>query len=342
MPHGERIFNAILAGLFSERLVASGTVLDAGANLGYLSCFFASISPDRTVHGIEPVASNVAHIKKRFGMISNLRILHAGLGGVEETLAADTSTGVASMANADWFKQRRNQNSTSSAGGLKVHSIDSLYSPSGLFAGERLAFASIDVEGSEMDVLRGATVTLRRDMPILTLELYPATRHAVDIPLLEMTYSLGYDAFIVLAGPGLIHRATAHATASVPASHRARACVCTAVCVVQVDEGCGYQFDCRNAIFLPRGRMADFYESPALDLAAATGRLLAVNSTSLRKLSAARKFSEFSDFRAPRIHRMYGEGNPNFEAIAQAHASRDILAPFQPTRMIWPEALPTV
>ena len=103
---------------------------------------------------------------------------------------------------------------------------------------------------------------------------------------------------------------------------------------------CGFRFDCRNAIFLPRARIAEFHESPMLDLAAATGRLLAVNATSLGALSAARKFAQFGDFKSPRVHRMFGEGNPNFEAVAAAHRAKDIMAPFLPTRMIWPEALP--
>lgn len=319
----ERIFNSIIGGLFVEHLVGPGSLLDAGANTGVLSCYLASLAPDRLVHSIEPLHENVVHIRERYGNLTNIRVIHGGLGKQEEELSFAEGASEQAKAdvegaqvNANWFsklrsRQRRPDGAlppvsvgpmVSLAIGherarnvLRVHSIDSLFFDHGArFAKERLAFATIDVEGSESDVVLGAVETIKRDLPILALELFVDSRD--EAAMLRLTESLGYDAFVV-------------------------------------DETCGFNLDCRNALFLPRARMTQFYDSHTLDLATASGRLKAVNSTTIHTYG---KTLSKTRFVIDRQFRMYGEASPNFQTLVRNMRTGHT---FEAVKMVWRDAL---
>lgn len=303
-PHWERIFNSIIGGLFMESLIPRGSVLDAGAHTGNACCFFASVAPERTVHAIEPLDDNVRLIRERFGNLTNLKILHGGLGVRDELLdiTAASPPGAGKQVDKRWFDL--NSAGSKAAGPtaptfptgsptpadrkkkLHVHRVDTLFHlQHGHWRGESLGFVSFDVEGSELDVVRGARATLARDQPVLAVEAFTQSRN--DGELLSEIKQLGYETYLV-------------------------------------EEGCGYNFDCRNVLCIPTSRLRSFYESHTLDLAAASGRLRAVNASSLRQYGAGWK-----PFKADRVHRMYGEGTPNFEALSLMHRG----IKFEPTRV---------
>lgn len=310
----ERIFNSIIGGLFVEHLVGTGSLLDAGANTGVLSCYLASLGPERIVHSIEPLRENVVHIQERYGNLTNIRIIHGGLGKREEelSLGGDASEQAKSdvegaQVNANWFAQvrrkQKNQNHSTVSPDmnmkpdkmLRMHSIDGLFYQNGArFASERLAFAAIDVEGSENDVILGAVQTIRRDLPIIALELFVESRD--ETPLLQQTESLGYETFLV-------------------------------------DETCGFNLDCRNVFLLPRARMTQFYDSHTLDLATASGRLKAVNSSTIRAFGKSLSKHKFF---VDRKFRMYGEASPNFQTLVK---NARIGHEFEGQRFVWRQQL---
>lgn len=75
----------------------------------------------------------------------------------------------------------------------------------------KLALAHWDVEGSEESVIRGAENTIRRDWPVITVESFPKTFAVEHASLMRLLSHMGY------------------------------ACR-------QIDEVCGYPFDCRNSV----------------------------------------------------------------------------------------------
>lgn len=198
-----------------------------------------------------------------------------------------------------------------------------------------------DVEGGELDVLRGAAKTLRRDKAIFTVELRtkliaPEYQAAV----FDRIEQLGYYPFLgasTCASTSPMHthpgtRTPTHShTAKKPscclppsAQPRARHCPHTSHAV---DEVCGFNIDCRNLLCLPRSRIEDFYESHTLDLASAAGRLRAVNMSNIRNFPP--RYPDASvPFSFPRTYRMFGEAAPNFEALVMEHRGE----PFVPIR----------
>ena len=227
--------------------------MDAGANTGTESCYFAQHAPHRVVHALDPVPANVKHMQRFYGgRFPNLRPFIGALGERPGTLrgvnvATRKDARKAEIVGGDqvtdlFARERRdNDNETSSAeadagprsvGALRVFTVDEI------FANETLGFAHWDVEGSEYEVVSGARSTIARDAPIFTVETFMHTRPTHTERLLSLIASLGYESWLV-------------------------------------DEVCGHPLDCRNVLNLPSGRMAALRaSSPTLELAAASGRLL--------------------------------------------------------------------
>ena len=83
---------------------------------------------------------------------------------------------------------------------VRLWTVDSLFNS--LWVGERLGFAHLDLEGMEINALRGAAATLARDRPVLTIEVWTHTKAAATRSKLSHLAGLNYDAYVIdeLAG----------------------------------------------------------------------------------------------------------------------------------------------
>ena len=87
---------------------------------------------------------------------------------------------------------------------VEVYSVDELLQT--LWQGERLGFAHIDVEGSELAVLRGMTNSVKAYGPVLTVEVH--VHFDVDFTKRLLSYMewLDYDIFLVEESCGMLLR----------------------------------------------------------------------------------------------------------------------------------------
>lgn len=141
--------------------------VDVGANIGYFSVFAAlAVGPDGKVHAVEPEPANLALLQK------NLEL--NGLSNVEvHAVAASDRSGQATLYRDGFnsgghslLQKPQVQNTTS----VSVTTLDALLDTKG---SPRLI--KIDVQGSEVDVLKGMSELLRRDgsKPGLIVEFAP-------------------------------------------------------------------------------------------------------------------------------------------------------------------------
>ena len=174
--------------------------------------------------------ANIELIRRSYSNISNLLPLHGALGSQRRTVtmkgAGSRAGNSAQLSNV--FKQpsvdataNKDRRDT-----FEVFTLDELFSNE--WTGERLAFGHFDVEGSEADVLRGASAILRRGMQSLGLKpetsrspLYllltfgPHTdrptfvvevhvlQAAATKELMDLIMALDYQPFIVAERPGM-------------------------------------------------------------------------------------------------------------------------------------------
>jgi FkbM family methyltransferase len=108
---------------------------------------------------------------------------------------------------------------------VEVRTLDS-------FALTDVRFIKVDVEGSERDVLDGATATIARDRPALLLELLSGT-HADPVGYTAAICDVfGYDAFIVQRG---------EKTPALPT-----------IAALGTNTSWGTEIESRNVLFLPK------------------------------------------------------------------------------------------
>lgn len=184
----EPLLHELMTLLFAQSLLG-GAVLDAGAHTGTDACYFAKLDEERKVYAVEPLMRNINVLKRQYHYIPNIHVVRAALGSRTRKVSEDQVHNAHHMlfqihhvGDAEAYTKRQ----------FYVKRVDDM------FLHTPLAFARIDVEGAELDILRGANVTLRRDSPVLAIELDPVARlrHANKI-LGMFTETYGYHAFFV-------------------------------------------------------------------------------------------------------------------------------------------------
>jgi FkbM family methyltransferase len=144
--------------LAAKYIAPGAVVLDAGANIGNHTIFFAMICGAREVHSFEVMRETFKLLERnvRLNQLQNVRLHNLGLG---------SRAGRADLAH---FGQGNiggaSIESAGTGGAYEIVTVDSLELPA-------LDFLKIDVEGAHLDVLNGARETLARCRPRIWVEL---------------------------------------------------------------------------------------------------------------------------------------------------------------------------
>ena len=184
------LFRAILQSLGRDDPV----VLDIGANIGIRSvCLGEMAGPRGRVHAFEAqrivfnmLAGNIA-----LNSLENVWCHHLAVGAVAGRIAIPQFdyTRHLSFGSVEFGprqveeigQRRRHDPATEET--VELVSIDGLGFPA-------VHFIKIDVEGMELDVLRGAAQTIRRDRPVIYVEVLKCDRRAMARWLLDAGYRL--------------------------------------------------------------------------------------------------------------------------------------------------------
>ena len=135
-----------------------GNFIDVGANLGYYSCLFASLSKSNgTVLSIEPEPSNLSLLKEniRINALHNIRVFPVAVGNTEGEVTLNLYKGSNRGRHSIVAK---NSGRTVKVPLKRIDDVAKQVFPEG----QRIALIKIDVEGYEPFVLEGAKQTLTR------------------------------------------------------------------------------------------------------------------------------------------------------------------------------------
>jgi FkbM family methyltransferase len=179
---------------------AGDTIIDVGANVGAHTIAFSHIAGRLgRVISFEPVPEN----------IERLRQTVAGRSRYPNVVIVESAVGYPVLTDQEVLVKVPGDDFTQ--GSLKAHSAGSWQNgsvvreyPAALTSIDaqaeglsihRLDFMKIDVEGGELDVLKGASATLRRFQPLIYCELYARWADSfgyTPADLFEFIRSLGY------------------------------------------------------------------------------------------------------------------------------------------------------
>ncbi|MCL0121589.1 FkbM family methyltransferase [Corynebacterium pygosceleis] len=180
---GEYIFKTIksaknfyeidLLELLSESFSCpEGSVIDVGANIGNHTVYFGKIC-SRKVVAFEPVLQNIEVLKKNVQAndIEDLVTIHA--------------RGCWSSGRQLFFKQVIENNGGTFTVGSEGEEAGVVALDDAIDENEEIALIKIDVEGSEIEVLRGAEKLISRCRPVLSIELQSSPQTAEVVRFLE-------------------------------------------------------------------------------------------------------------------------------------------------------------
>jgi FkbM family methyltransferase len=203
----------------NRELDRSDTYVDVGAHVGIDAAFAARRVPQGMVVAFEPVPESFSRLRDSFAGWGNVQVIEAALG--------EDAGRVTLRANPKWHPDDAATRSRFATGPV-VCDAEVLRFDEWAVSLDRMDVVKIDVEGSEFDVLKGMTESLRRLRPrVVAVELYAPYLRAAGTSEDEITEhlnALGYRREQTIGDNAIFrHEEHAHASATRPqAVRRAR------------------------------------------------------------------------------------------------------------------------
>lgn len=185
--------------LLAKLIGKDATVLDVGAHAGQFAKLFAKLAKDGTVYAFEPspyaraILTTVVRLKRLY----NVRVVTAGVGAEPGTLSLQTpikASGSLGFGLAHFGDSERREPLQRTE--VPVTTLDAFCAEHDL----RPSFIKADIEGWELQMLRGATTVLRDARPALILEVVDSHLHRAGdsrAALFRFLADAGYDRFAV-------------------------------------------------------------------------------------------------------------------------------------------------
>ena len=179
-------------------LAPNDVALDVGAQVGYLSLIMATSAQRRVkVFSFEPESRNIYRFLLNMSLndANNVNLIEKAAGTKVETLKLYLSSDVNAGTHSTI---RGNQNVSDAFVEIPCTTIDQTVNDSGL---DRVDLIKIDVEGAEVDVLRGALNTLTSMQPVLITELGASLQEARGMTTTQFKLflsELGYQCYRIL------------------------------------------------------------------------------------------------------------------------------------------------
>lgn len=143
-------------------------IVDAGANIGLSTIWFAQLFPEAVIVAVEPETGNCELLARNVASYPNVQVVHGGLWSHRETLAV-SNPGAGSAA----FQVNETHSSDGDDKNIRGYTVDELVE---LVSQGTLFAVKIDIEGAQKQVFKANTDWVgRADLIIMELEdwLFP-------------------------------------------------------------------------------------------------------------------------------------------------------------------------
>lgn len=151
-------------------LHTDSVVVDIGANVGYYSLMAAEKVTTGHIYSFEPVSKNLEKLERNISL-NKLTVIHPIQTAISNVsgrtviyISADDNSGMSGLRAAENFS---GQSET-----VKCLTLDEAVTAYNI---PKINLVKIDVEGSEVNVLRGMTKTITEQLPVLLMEVSAAT-----------------------------------------------------------------------------------------------------------------------------------------------------------------------
>ena len=149
-----------------------GVFLDVGVNLGQTMLDLRASFPHMSYVGFEPNPTAVAYVYKLIEVngFDNCKVLCAALGERAGTIDLYRTPGDIVDTGATLIKNLRPTRNQTAAQPVALFAFDAIGAE---LQARPVSFVKVDVEGSELEALKGMTNTLVADRPVVLCEVLP-------------------------------------------------------------------------------------------------------------------------------------------------------------------------
>ena len=182
LRRSQRIERLMWAGAYEREVLTlmkrvlrpSMTVMDIGANIGYIAAIAAAlVGAGGEVHAFEPNSSSYPCLVQNLNPFSHAYAHQMAISDTQGTLPLylggnSAEDGWASLLEGCAFERGPEPRDKQRVVQVEVTSIDAFVSRS---IARRVDLIKIDIEGNELHALRGALQTIERDHPVIIAEL---------------------------------------------------------------------------------------------------------------------------------------------------------------------------
>lgn len=173
-----------------------GVMLDVGANTGVYSVGLENIVDD--VYLFEPIPHLAAALRTRFGADRVIELALSDTSGMTK-LSVPVVSGRSILTRASLSEPDEHEQDGVETLQVRIDTLDNVVDSNGL---DNVGLIKIDVEGHEGAVVRGAEATMRRDQPLLLVEI-EARQHGGSIgEVVAIIEGLGYEGYFIRPDQG--------------------------------------------------------------------------------------------------------------------------------------------
>jgi len=179
-------YEPAVIGAIQQHVLPGWTVLDVGAHIGYYTLLLAElVGPEGKVIAFEASPEIFATLKE------NVHLNRCGNVVLENRAVAASSRRLALRRN-DAYPLSATSSIHSGQAAVEVEAVAlDQFLGSGF---DRVAFVKMDVEGAEAEALQGMRELLRRDHPLLLIEIHGFDVYREQHPALCELKKIGYEA----------------------------------------------------------------------------------------------------------------------------------------------------
>lgn len=194
--NGYRHIEIAIELLKRHQLVAGNLIVDVGGATGIIAGRFAMEFPGNIIYSFEPLSSSFSELEKVAKSYPNIEIFKMGLGETEGSFEINVSDRISSSSLLPISNTIGDAYFAASLHSSRVEKVVVNKLDKVLSADQTIAMIKMDVQGFELNVLKGATETLKRTHFVLTEVMYhdfyvqaPAY-HDIDSYLRSQNFSL--------------------------------------------------------------------------------------------------------------------------------------------------------